>query len=532
MKDFFRNNKWTITVGLLQLILIALCFATADAADMRLFFNSDTLYLPSIYRDLFVDGFKIEGWFLNPAPNLFPDVFLYFILNWITSDFILASILFSFVQYILIALLLYRIIKLVIPKADDFRLALIQLSIGLIYIVSISDNDFGFSFQLLSNAFHTGVFINILIALLILLSELKSPSVFKKTLLFILIIFFGFSDKIFWIGFSLPMFCIALLLLFGKRKIYATSLLAVSIIATGISAFLLHTFENAEYITVEKPFRYLDFDNIGNSWDIMYHQLSTYVKDLRVKGLIITLTFAAVVASVVNSFAAIKRYFKSTERSFGLIEYYHIFFMIFSAAVFWAPIINGNYGGWDTIRYIFAVFIFALFYLFSLIPDLKISSKKLFSKIFVGLATLGLVTLIFNVKNFNQVISYYPRKVNIIDQIATERGLEYGVAGYWDAKLTTMFSKQNLKVFCTFENFNPHLHVVNRNWFFEKAHARNESPVFGFIIIDDDKQISEAINILGPECFIIQKEDIRVLITPPFIIDRGSNKAVKITDLK
>jgi len=101
----------------------------------------------------------------------------------------------------------------------------------------------------------------------------------------------------------------------------------------------------------------------------MYHQLSTYVSDLRVKGLIIALTFFAVAASLNNSFRAIKRYFKSTERSFGINEYYHIFFMIFSAAVFWAPIINGNYGGWDTISYIFAVFIFALFYLFCLIPD-------------------------------------------------------------------------------------------------------------------------------------------------------------------
>lgn len=532
MKEFLRNNKWSITVGLLQLILIALCFATADSEDMRLFFSSDTLYLPSIYRDLFIDGFTIEGWFLNPAPNLFPDVFLYFILNWITGDFVIASILFSFVQYLLIALLIHRILKLVIPKADDFRLALIQLSIGLIYIVSITDNDFGFSFQLLSNAFHTGVFINILIALLILLSELKSPSISKKTLLLVLIIFFGFSDKIFWIGFSLPMFCIAFLLLFSKRKIHATVLLAVSILATSISAYLLHVFENADYITVEKPFRYLDFDNIGNSWDIMYHQLSTYVKDLRVKGLIIVLSFFAVVASIFNSFAAIKRYFKSTERSFGLIEYYHIFFMVFSAAVFWAPIINGNYGGWDTIRYIFAVFIFALFYLFSLIPDLRMSSKKIISKIFIGLAAIGLVGLILNFKNLNQVVSYYPRKVNIVDQIANEHGLEYGVAGYWDAKLTTMFSKQKLNVFCTFENFNPHLHVVNRNWFFEKAHARNEPPVYEFIIIDDEKQISEAINILGPECFLFQKEDIKVLITPPFVIDRGSNKAVKITDLK
>jgi hypothetical protein len=532
VKEFLRNNKWSITIGILQLTLIALCFATADTEDMRQFFNSDTLYLPSIYRDIFIDGFTIEGWFLNPAPNLFPDVFLYFILNWITGDFILASILFSFVQYLFIALLIHRILKLVIPKADDFRLALIQLSIGLIYIVSITDNDFGFSFQLLSNAFHTGVFINILIAYLILLSELKDPSIFKKIILFILIIFFGFSDKIFWIGFSLPMFCIAFLLLFSKRKIYASTLLAVSLIATSISAYMLNIFENAEYITVEKPFRYLDFDNIGNSWDIMYQQLSTYILDFRIKGLIIVLSFLAVVASLINSFKAIKRYFNSTERSFGLDEYYHIFFTVFAAAVFWAPVINGNYGGWDTIRYIFAVFIFALIYIFSLIPDLRNSSKKVISKIFVGLAAVGLVGFIFNIKNFNQVISYYPRKVNIIDQIAIERGLEYGVAGYWDAKLTTMFSKQKLKVFCTFENFNPHLHVVNRNWFFEKAHARNESPIYEFIIIDDEKQITEAINILGPECFIVQKEDIRVLITPPFIIDRGSNKAVKITDLK
>jgi len=247
VKDFFRNNKWALTVGFLQLILIALCFATTDAEVMRLFFNSDTLYLPSIYRDLFIDGFTIEGWYLNPAPHLFPYVFLYFILNWITGDFILASILFSFVQYLFIALLMHRIIKLVIPKADDFRLALIQLSISLIYIISITDNDFGFSFQLLSNAFHTGVFINILIALLTLLSELKSPSLLNKIALFFFIILFGFSDKLFWIGFSLPMFCFSFLLLFIKRKIYASILLAISVIATFVSAYLLHIFENAEY---------------------------------------------------------------------------------------------------------------------------------------------------------------------------------------------------------------------------------------------------------------------------------------------
>lgn len=532
MKAFFQNNKWTLTVALLQVLLIALCFATADANDMRLFFNSDTLYLPSIYRDLFVDGSSLEGWFINPAPNLFPDVVIYFALQGFTGDFVITSILFSFFQYAFIALLIHRVFRIVLPHADDFRMALIHLSIGLIYIVSVSDDDFGFSFQLLSNAYHMGVFVNILLALWMFLIELNKPSIARKILLVLCIVVFGFSDKIFWIGFSFPVLIIAALMFFGKKRREAIVLFGITALATWVSALLLKQFESGEYFTVEKPFRYMDFANIGNSWNIMYDQLSTYVLEFRVKGLIIILTFVAVVFSMIQSTRVIIRYFKSTERLFGNDDVLHIFFMLFAAAVFWAPVINGNYGGWDTIRYNFPVFVFALVYLAAQIPDLRFSIKKIGGYVLMGVAGLSAVVLVKNNENWSMVVNYYPRKVRLIDEIAAENKLEYGVAGHWDSKLTTMFSKRGLRVYSTFEDFNPYLHVVNHNWFFEKIGEPDQAPVYSFIVIDDEKQIVKAKEILGPDCFIVQKEDIRVLITPPFIIDRGNNKAVKITDLK
>lgn len=531
MKAFFQNNKWTLIVALVQLLLIALCFATADSDDMRLFFNSDTLYLPSIYRDLFIDGSSLEGWFINPAPNLFPDVVIYFALHWITNDFVLASILFSFVQYALIGLLIHRVFRLVFPQADDFKMALIHLSIGLVYLVSMSDDDFGFSFQLLSNAYHTGVLVNILIAFWLFLLELKRPAISRKILLVLCIVVFGFSDKIFWIGFSFPVFVITLVMLFGRKRREAIVWLVLTLIATWGSAYLLRIFENGKYVTVEKPFRYMDFANIGNSWEIMYDQLSTYVLEFRVKGLIIVLSFVAVVLSMVRSTRAIVRYFRSTERSFGNEDVLHIFFMLFAAAVFWAPVINGNYGGWDTIRYNFAVFVFALYYLTAQLPDLGMSIKRAGGYVLSGVLGVSLLTLFVNHDNWSMVLNYYPRKVRIIDEIAAENHLEYGVAGHWDSKLTTMFSKNGLRVYSTFEDFNPYLHVVNRNWFFEKIGQPEVPPVYSFIIIDDDKQVVKAKEILGEGCFIVQKEDIRVLITPEFTISRYNNKAVKITDL-
>lgn len=514
------------------MLLIALCFATADSEDMRVFFNSDTLYLPSIYRDLFIDGSSLEGWFINPAPNLFPDVVVYFALQWFTGDFVLASILFSFIQYAFIALLIHRIFRIILSQADDFRLALIHLSIGLVYVVSMSDDDFGFSFQLLSNAYHTGVFVNVLIAFWLFLKELEKPSIARKMLLVVCVIVFGFSDKIFWIGFSFPVVVISFLLFFGKRRKEALALFILTVFATCGSAFLLNQFENGEYFIVEKPFRYMDFANIGNSWNIMYNQLSTYVLEFSVKGLIVILTFLAVVVSIIRSGRTIIRYFKSTERSLGSEDVFHIFFMLFAGAVFWAPVINGNYGGWDTIRYNFPVFVFALYYLFSQLPDLRLGIKRFGGFVFIGATVLCFVVLVLKRENWSSVLCYYPQKVRLIDEIAAENQMEYGVAGHWDAKLTTMFSKRGLRVYSTFEDFNPHLHVVNHHWFFEKIGQRDQPPVYSFIIIDDEKQVVKAKEILGEECFIVQKEDIRVLITPPFIIDRGNNKAVKITDLK
>jgi hypothetical protein len=100
------NNKLftrflCILIFILNLVLIIVLFSRLSPNDLKIYFNSEALYLPSLYRDLFIDHNPLIGWHLNPALGFFPDVIVYFILMFFSGNFILASILFSILQFIL-----------------------------------------------------------------------------------------------------------------------------------------------------------------------------------------------------------------------------------------------------------------------------------------------------------------------------------------------------------------------------------------------------------------------------------------------
>ncbi|MBL8019990.1 MAG: hypothetical protein JNM27_10030 [Leptospirales bacterium] len=42
------------------------------------YLNSDALYAPALFRDLFIEKFSTRGWTLPPAPYFFPDLLIYF----------------------------------------------------------------------------------------------------------------------------------------------------------------------------------------------------------------------------------------------------------------------------------------------------------------------------------------------------------------------------------------------------------------------------------------------------------------------
>jgi len=78
VRHFFINNYWFITGILLSVVLILLWFSSLGENQFLILFSSDALYLPSIYKDIFVDGNSMQGWTFNPAPNSVPDMLLFF----------------------------------------------------------------------------------------------------------------------------------------------------------------------------------------------------------------------------------------------------------------------------------------------------------------------------------------------------------------------------------------------------------------------------------------------------------------------
>jgi hypothetical protein len=63
----------------------------------RIFYSSDVLYLPALYRDL-LSGARLSDWGWPPAPYILPDMLLFFALNTIVPNFHIAIVLNAVAQ--------------------------------------------------------------------------------------------------------------------------------------------------------------------------------------------------------------------------------------------------------------------------------------------------------------------------------------------------------------------------------------------------------------------------------------------------
>ena len=102
-----KKNKEN-TLRILLFIFLLLSFLSFFGAvvngtlDNRLFFNSDALSHPTIYKDIFEDGFDFDGWMFADSPSFFPDFLVYILIKLFSPNFKLATVftavlLFAFI---------------------------------------------------------------------------------------------------------------------------------------------------------------------------------------------------------------------------------------------------------------------------------------------------------------------------------------------------------------------------------------------------------------------------------------------------
>ena len=536
LKRGLKSNFWLIIAISLSILLIVLWFASLTEREMLVLFSSDALYLPSIYRDIFEHGNTVQGWTFNPAPNFVPDMLLFSTLMLITSNFLTATFLFSFIQYFLIIFLFYKIFRQISSiRSSVFSLSVYLFSFFLFYF--LVDNDFYYSYLIMSNSYHNGTFFMALICIWLSIKFLKKESWSILAFLFLFSAIAYPCDRLFLAVFILPALFTSIILLIterNKKKICKIGIAYIFGLLLGMVIFDKFTHNSVFHLT--QMHQLLNWENIISALNILSTQLKIYLFEISFKSLTITLSILSFIGTVyycISQFIKIKQ----RKQEVSLFFIWETFILFFTPIVMLIPVLNGNYLGFDCIRYNYFVFIILLFNLIALLNHFFEKHQRVIMGIngfFAITLTIYLSLSIYRinfVSGFKNYFSTYTDRTHSVDKQFTEnKTVIYGITNdYWYAKHVTMFSRNNIRLHATSPDAMPYTHVTNKNWYFSKGNWKYANPQFTFLLWDSDLPLPDFFAKENPtlESCIVNKNKTLYFVKP-FIFTLDSNQALLI----
>jgi len=517
-----------------NVVFFTLTFSLLKDSGLHTFFNSDTLYLSSLYQDIVEMGGSVNNWYIGTAPNFFPDMVLFLITSTIANNFIISFILYSIVQYLLIVILINQILKVCVEKKERYYiLSLGNFLLALIPLSSYFVQDFNFSFHLMNNAFHNGALVNALIALNFFIRIIQKRSILLFVLLFITIFIGIISDRFFTIYFVLPSALTTIVSLLDKtnRKVKFSFLAGLTLI-TIASYTTFNLLKASKILLIFNKSLSINFNVIKASWSIFYEQFSYYLSVFDSRSFV--LYFSLISLFLLGYFIYME--FKTKRlKSINPKLLLTLFLFCFIPIVLCVPVLAGIYSGWDTIRYNFQAIVLAL--LFAGLT-LNYSSKRtnhiktsFFGASFI-VTFIFTCSILFSVQfysNLNNIVHYYPEKVKTIDIIAKRYNLQFGVSNYWTARHTMMFSKEKVRPYNCFTDMAPWYYFCNKDWFYINPYTK-DSVNFNFVIIDGPEHEERFKKVLGTPLEIIDTNDIKIYITKPFRYNETTYQPYYIND--
>jgi hypothetical protein len=514
--------------GLLSLFFIIIFYTSLPDSYLDQLFNTDSLYLPSLYNDFFIEHGKVTSWNFNSSPNFVPDMLLYFPMNGIIGNFRLTAIVFSLVQQIIIMFLVYSILKRFFGKDVNLYFGLVVLLSVIFLLAFLIGNEYYLSFLYVSHTFHVGTFVMALICLNLSFVYIKKKQngIFVLMLLLQLIAFL--SDRLFLILFTAPAFFT--FILFWKNRQYLV--LAISQIFIGLTGFIVFNNLNEWFqIKIGSPHRINQISYFFEALQVLIKHFSTILARFDVVSLIWIMAIASFVAGGIIVVRNYRKILFVAQPDLSLV--YLLFSTFFFPMVIIAPLLNGNYTGFDTVRYIIFAFYLAIFN----IPFILWSYCSQISSNVVRITGIIIFALLFGygifltskinpVKQIAHILNYYPPYVEMVDQVVADENLKFGLANYWDAKYITMFSKSGVKIYAALDDLNAYYHVSNQDWYYGCSTCDIGVKEFNFIIFDRFAWRDVINQLMNQDSRLIHKENLELLITKPFVMSRLTYKPV------
>jgi hypothetical protein len=453
------RREWINILLVMLLVAVAgiLLFSLLpERQAMYLFENSDALYMPALYQDLFVHRSGLSVWHLNGAPNFFPEMLLFFPLMAVLKSTSLTIMVYGVVQMLLIMFLMDRFLHLADMQISKITRYLVLLSFLL---------------------FQKG----------------------KKKSYLVLITLAGLTT---------------LLALFIYRMM--NFLPAIDMISTGTKMF--------------------QFDQIPKAMGNFLHHMKSVIIEYPIQRLLLLATLLFILGAPVFLIRHLSLYLArklnpGMDNSYALILYLSLFVLL----ILFTPIINGYYVGRSLIRYNYAALVIGAAGFVYLAAVLLSSYKapRWFKKYFTRACTTLLLAILLMVgvknqalKGLRNYVNHYPESVRVLDELKREHGLAYGLSGYWQAKHSTMFSRNNLRLYAVSNgSFKPSYHVTNENWFHDGGKGSHANPVFNFLetsAFNDTEKLKE---LFGKHIdTLYDQNDLLVIKVPDFKMERESRE--------
>ncbi len=494
--------------------LIFTIFCSLDEQSYNWFFSTDTLYLPSIYKDLFIDGGTLNGWHFNPAPNFFPDMLVYFLLMFITGSFLLSTAFFAVIQYIFIIVLFRSVLMQIMQKEMVNRIVVFSnMLLAMYFVRALVDHDLYMSFYLLINSYHTSIFTMALLSYLLFILYLKNGT--RIFLIFLIIIsFLGvLSDKLVFMSITVPIISLSL---FYKKAPYdkRRSLVAggLVLLSSVFGIVFFNILKNQKIIHFGTAFKMFVFNDMFASAQLFLKDTLYYFTSFDLNSIILFLSlFSLIIGIIITGYNILQK------KKFSNWSFYILFSTIFSITVIFAPIINGSYVSIDCFRYnIYPFYLGALNF-----PLFLFRSKFWFNRLSVLVipALMGYYFIIilngFSLTGFKAYTEFYPEKVRSIDDIARKEGLLKGVGNYWDAKYISMFSRNNVRVYAVYGGLQKYYHVANENWY------NADTAIFNFII-DKEMDYLAIKKIFHLDTLMYIHNSFDIIMVPEFKYDENT----------
>ncbi len=482
-----KYSSFIIEILLLLISLLFYVFSWLYVQDFlvglnNVFYNSDTMYLPSLYKDLFIDGAHYSGWKLTPAPFFFPEMLIYFLLQSFIKDFQISLQLTQFACISLCSIVIGFIFSKykknnsqILPFVYSF------ISFGVVFVVIrqiFPSNEFNASVPFMLPGYHIGALLFCFLSFFLSLKALQNNiSLIERRMiyLFLFIVSFiaFFSDLIYFVQFAFPFFATLIVLFLLKRiefnqiKFFVIIISSSLLLSKILARFLIH------YRALHDHLSRVDKVQAAKSsfTALLHDSISSPILTIFIFFFIGTCFFVFIKNLLLKKKLSLK------------IETFLIFAILMIICNIAAVILSGMYAPFSfhsCFRYLLSIVFIPYFACFLFIFQFSEKNIKILYSIISIILGIGLYFPLSNINNLKLINNYQPSLVSCLDKNVAKYQIKNGLAQYWDSKIVTMFSKKDLFVVAS----TPHpqnnpvnmFHWINNiDWYKKK---------FDFIIYD------------------------------------------------